>query len=273
MRKGKSIVSGSQGPPPGNDNKSLPVMVIGRNCLREVLKHAPQRLKQVLVARYKGQRPEQGYAQLLASLEEHKIPVEFLDHEELSRRVNSYSHQSFAALLEPRVVPDWKSYLEDLGADEKEQAIVLALDAVTDPQNLGAILRTAECFAVDAVIWSKNRTAPLSPSVSKASAGASELLNCFELSNLSEGLRRLKSRNFWLVAAEAGLEAVPLEEFEFPAKCALVMGSEGEGISRLVQSLADYHVRISLFGKISSLNVSQAAAIMLHAYRSRFPCR
>lgn len=245
-------------------------LVMGRNCLKELLKYRPDALKQALVARYEGKnKPGEDYGALLKALHENEVPVRFVGGEELSALLGSSSHQSFGAVLNPGGPLSWKEYLAELSGEEP--CLVVLLDGVCDPQNVGAIVRAAECFGAGAIVWSHNRgPACHTPVISKSSAGASELAKCFEVANLAEALRRLKKQGFWVVGAEASAEAIKLNEFEFPPRCALVMGSEGQGLGALVQNLSDYLVSIPLCGKISSLNVSQAASIMLYAYRGQF---
>jgi 23S rRNA (guanosine2251-2'-O)-methyltransferase len=257
---GRAVEPRAKLPAPG-------ALIMGRNCLREVLKWAPERLIQVFAVGAGGNKVQGDFGRLLDSLQEQGVEVSWVREEELSSLLNSASHQGVAAAVRPRVGPDWRDFVEQSAGTE--QSLVLALDEVNDPHNLGALLRTAECFSVNAVIWSKNRSASVSPVVTKASAGASELVNYFEVPNLAQALRGLKAQGFWIVAADTGHDAVSLREFEFPDKCALVMGSEGEGIGRLIMSLADYHVCIPLSGRVTSLNVSQAAAVLLYGYRNR----
>jgi 23S rRNA (guanosine2251-2'-O)-methyltransferase len=148
-------------------------------------------------------------------------------------------------------------------AQSRQSLRILALDGIVDPHNFGAVLRAAECFGVDAVVWSKNRSAPLGPVVSKVSVGASELLPLCPVSNLHRVLELLKKHGVWLVGALLKPDAIGLDSFEFPDKSAVIMGSEGEGIQQLIERSLDFHVMIRMDGAISSLNVSQATAVIL----------
>jgi 23S rRNA (guanosine2251-2'-O)-methyltransferase len=134
---------------------------------------------------------------------------------------------------------------------------------------MGAILRLAECFQVDAVMSSKNRGVDITPTVSKASSGASELVPIVMVSNLADSILRLKDEGYEVVIADANPKASSLLTFEFPKKCAFILGSEGEGFRKRIHDLADYSIYIPMQGKISSLNVSQAAAICLFTWRSK----
>jgi 23S rRNA (guanosine2251-2'-O)-methyltransferase len=135
---------------------------------------------------------------------------------------------------------------------------------VYDPQNLGALMRAAECFGAAAMVWSRNRGCGLTPVVTKASVGASELLDLIEVSNLADAIRRFKDAGYWIVAADMDPQAEDLQTFQFPAHTVLVMGSEGSGLRELTRRSADSLVRIVTPGRIGSLNVSQATAVILH---------
>lgn len=154
---------------------------------------------------------------------------------------------------------------------EAESALVLLLDHIEDPQNFGAILRSADVFACDLVIAPKRRSAPLSEAAVRASAGAAAHVPLAWVPNLAEALRRLKKAGFWSYAADMGGE--PLPAAELPAKTALVLGNEGEGVSKLVGEECDGSLAIPQAGHVDSLNVSAAAAVLLYEYRRSRPAR
>ncbi len=239
-------------------------LVMGRNCLRELLQHDPKRIIKVWVATGSGGADKMA---LLEEIRTRGISYEEVSAEELSCLVQSDSHQSFVASIVERPQRDIKSFIKD--SEENSGGLVLALDSIMDPQNLGALLRAAECFGVDAVIWSKNRGCSSTPVVSKASAGASELVDCYSISNLAETLRQLKQAGYWIVVADVGEGTVSLNDFDAPAKLVLVLGSEGSGVQPLVKKLSDFRVRIPQSGRIDSLNVSQAGAVLLYCLAGR----
>ena len=177
----------------------------------------------------------------------------------------SDSHQAVMAVLKEKPQVTLKEFVHS--HNDTDRSLVLLLDDIQDPQNLGSILRAAECFAVDLVIYSKNKGSSITAAVTKASVGASELLKIMPVSNLVDVLRKLRNAGFWLITADADLNGSKLADFRFPLKSVIVLGSEGRGVQPLIKKEADFSVYIELFGKISSLNVSQAAAIMLNAYR------
>ncbi len=242
-------------------------LIMGRNCVSEVLRHCPSRLRRVFLAEQlresDGRGGESRRGTLKSEIERARVSISEVSRHELDAMVGSDSHQGIVAEVSPRQMLS----LDDLRqqAESRESLRILALDGVLDPQNFGAILRAAECFGIDAVLWSKNRCAPIGPVVSKASVGASELVPLCAVSNLHQALESLKRAGVWLAGAVVAPDATSVERFEFPRKCAIVMGSEGEGIQPLIEKTLDFRLFISMRGVVSSLNVSQATALMLHA--------
>jgi 23S rRNA (guanosine2251-2'-O)-methyltransferase len=147
--------------------------------------------------------------------------------------------------------------------------LLLALDGVEDPQNLGALLRVADGAGVDGVILTERRSAPLSPVAVKASAGATEHLRIARVVNLVRALEDLKRQNIWVIGLdERG--ASDYDQFNFSGDCVLVLGREGAGLHDLVRRTCDHLLRIPLSGGVSSLNVSAAGAVVLYeAFRQR----
>jgi 23S rRNA (guanosine2251-2'-O)-methyltransferase len=220
-------------------------IILGKRALAEVVRSNPERIIEVLTL---------------------SDPAEFLEMGVKARKVSKSTlteisgtehHQGVVAQVIRRPSLPLSAFFD--------KQLILALDGVIDPQNMGAILRTAEGFGVDGVIWSKNRCCGLTPAVSKASAGASELIPFAEVSNLAEALRTLKDEGFWVAVADMeGNEGV-----KFPDKLVLVMGSEEKGVQPLIRKMADYLVAISMRGQITSLNVSVATAVFLDRFYRR----
>jgi len=197
----------------------------------------------------------------------HSCPVDFISRHEMEELSGSTAHQSFAALLHPRSFMNLHDLLEN--EKSREKSLLVFLDEIFDPHNLGAILRASECFSASAVVWSKNRGADLSATAAKSSAGASELLSLCKVSNLVSAIRDCKDAGFWVVTADNTETADSLGSFQFPEKTLLVLGSEGRGLKALIKKEADFSLKIPLSGQLDSLNVSQAAAVLLHAYRQQ----
>lgn len=266
-RRGKPQAAPRQERP--RENTAIDRLVIGRNTLRELLRHAPERIERVLCAESRGESSSRD--QLLAEIAERGIRVERCAPERLSLLAGTDGHQGFAAQLRPEPQLSLKDFLDAYA--NQAGATVLVLDSVEDPHNVGALLRAAECFGVDAVVLSRNRGSPITPAVRKASVGASELVPIIEVPNLVEALRKIKEAQFWVVGAEMGEQAQPVAAFDFAPRTALVLGSEGSGMRALTKSELDFSIKIPLYGRIDSLNVSQAAAVLLYALRQHQPAR
>ena len=239
-------------------------LVMGRNCIEELVAHSPERLQEVYLAS-SGDEPSRGpdrRASLFEQIQSLGVRTVQRTRRELDQLVGSDSHQGVVARVSPRPMLEVDDLLELVRSSKFVR--VLALDGVIDPQNFGTLLRAAECFGVDAVVWSKNRAAPIGPVVSKVSVGASELVPLCAVSNLHRVLEQMKQAGAWLVGAILAEDATSLDSFEFPERCILVMGSEAEGVQQLIERSLDFKVSIPMSGAISSLNVSQATAVMLN---------
>ncbi|MEK0085519.1 23S rRNA (guanosine(2251)-2'-O)-methyltransferase RlmB [Benzoatithermus flavus] len=173
-------------------------------------------------------------------------------------------HQGLALGVEP--LPECSP--DELGRDPAAPSLVLALDQVNDPRNLGAILRTAAALGVEGVILPQRRSAELGGACAKAASGALDLLPIVEVVNLARTLGELKERGYWLVGLDA---AGPqrLEELDLPSRVVLVLGSEGEGLRRLVADACDFLARLEIDPRMESLNVSVAAGIALYVLARR----
>ena len=232
-------------------------LVIGNRAVMEVLHHKAKHISVLYLA--KGEKLLSDDIRKMVN--ETKIKVETLSKDELTALTGTDSHQGIGALMKGESRLSLDEFI--IKAKREERSFMVALDSIFDPQNLGAILRASECFGASAVMWSKNRGADLTPSATKASAGASELMDIIKVSNLAESLTLLRGAGFEIVAADAAVDATPLNQFRFDKKTVLILGSEGEGIRPLLLKLADHKVYIPMQGKIDSLNVSQAAATIL----------
>jgi 23S rRNA (guanosine2251-2'-O)-methyltransferase len=172
-------------------------------------------------------------------------------------------NQGVAAQLKPR--RDWT--LKDLLATNP--SLLVALDSIMDPQNLGAILRSAEVAGCEGAIVPEHRSAPLSPAAVKASSGATELLRIARVSGMPSAVAEVKRSGIWCVALDPRGE-IPAWEFDFTQRVCIVVGSEGEGVHRLVKERCDARVRLPVAGHIASFNASAAAAALLYeAMRQR----
>lgn len=190
---------------------------------------------------------------------------------DLDREVGNEHHQGVIAWVAAPEYADADDLLQSIAAHvgQKPEPLVLVLDGIEDPRNLGAILRTAECAGTAGAFIPERRAAGLNETVAKASAGAIEYLPVARVTNLSVLIRQLKERNVWVVGAAADAE-MSYADWDWTRPSALVLGGEGAGLHRLVRENCDGLVRIPVHGKIESLNVSVAAGIILYeALRQR----
>lgn len=242
---------------------SDPNLLIGRRALQEVLKHAPERVQSIHLR--KGVKLSADLKLLIDQAILAKVLVEHIDEASFSVLCNSDSAQGIAARLNENAECDLAHLLEVLKASpSKDGGVILVIDQVVDPQNFGALLRTAEAFSVAGVIVTKRRTSPLNEVVRKASAGASELLPIVWVNNLHQTLGVLREAGVWVVGASLSHTAIPLRKADLPYPLALVVGSEGEGLRKLSESDCDVLLKIEMTGKMQSLNVAQATAVLLY---------
>jgi len=181
---------------------------------------------------------------------------------QLDRRSDGERHQDVLAEFTPANIHgerDLDRVLDAITGDP----LILVLDGVQDPHNLGACLRTAEAAGVHGVVLPKDRSAPLTPVARRAASGAAEVLPIFLVTNLARVLERLKQRGIWLAGTTDQAES-DLYGSDLTGPLALVVGSEGQGMRRLTAELCDYRLRIPMAGTVSSLNVSVAAAVCLY---------
>ncbi len=198
---------------------------------------------------------------ILAQASRKAIPVAFKDRPYLDKMAGCKSHQGIVALCEAYAY----AKLDDIinNCPKSGGNLVLALDGITDPQNLGALIRTANCLGVDGVIIPENRAAAVTAAVIKASAGAAGRMPVARVANLSRTIEYLQEKGFWIYGADAD-GSLEVEKFDDNGHVALVMGGEGKGLSALIRKKCDFLVSIPMVGTVGSLNVSVAAGIILY---------
>lgn len=236
-------------------------LVMGKNCIHEVWLSQKKRIRRLYTSLNLSRNVEPWIAEMARCVE-----TQIVSEEQLSRLVRSDSHQQMVAELTPRPGLCLDDFLA--ASTHKEKSLVLLLDSIFDPQNLGALLRAAECFGVDAVVWSKNRGVDITPVVTKASVGASELVPLIKVSNLAQTAERLRKHDYQILAAALGDGAIPLDSYARHDKVVLMVGSEGRGLQPLLLKTADQILFIPMQGRIQSLNVSQATSIFLERLAS-----
>lgn len=239
--------------------------LFGINPVLEALR-AGRPVQRLLIAEQR--RHDRGVNEILKLARERCIEVRAVPRDELSRAAANAAHQGVVAYAASRVYSSLDEILK-LPAQKGEPALLLVLDGVEDPRNLGAILRTADAAGVHGVIIPDRRAAGLTETVAKASAGALEYVPVVKVVNIANTLEDLKEAGLWVAGADAGGE-MAYWDADLLGPTALVLGGEGKGVRRLVREKCDYVVSIPLLGRISSLNVSAAAAILLYeAVRQR----
>jgi 23S rRNA (guanosine2251-2'-O)-methyltransferase len=227
---------------------------IGRlNPLIEVLKSSPNRINKILIQEGKKQKKIDEIIQLAKAKQ---IPFLFVPRQRLGNI--DRNHQGAVALISPKEF----SSLDDIFVSDRIPFLLL-LDGIKDPQNLGAIIRTAEGAGVDGIILPERRSVGLSETVSLVSAGALEYLKVARVKNLARAMDDLRDRGIWLVGAEGGQKEL-WDEFDYKLPIGLVLGSEGKGLRPLIRKKCDKILSIPLLGRMTSLNVSAAASIFLY---------
>ena len=231
-------------------------LICGINPVLEALIAESRHFDRLLIA--KGVRNRR-IEEAIAKAGRQGIPLRFESRETLDRLSGSIPHQGIIAVVSAKPVMAIETVLEQA----HKPGLVVVLDGVEDPRNLGAILRTAEGAGADGVVLPERHSAGLSETVSRASAGALEHVKVARVGNVAQSLETLKARDYWVVGFDAsGTER--WDAVDYKRNVALVLGGEGRGIRRLVRERCDHLVSIPLFGHVASLNVSVAAAVALY---------
>ncbi|QLF92824.1 23S rRNA (guanosine(2251)-2'-O)-methyltransferase RlmB [Pseudomonas sp. ABC1] len=238
--------------------------IYGLHAVEALLRQHPKRVKQVWLAEGRGDPRAQA---LLALAEQARVRVGQCERREMDAWVEGV-HQGVVAEVSPSQV--WGEAMLDELLDRAESVpLLLVLDGVTDPHNLGACLRTADAAGALAVIVPKDKSATLNATVRKVACGAAEVVPLVAVTNLARSLERLQQRGLWVVGT-AGEAEQELYEQDMTGPTVLVMGAEGKGMRRLTREHCDYLVRLPMSGSVSSLNVSVATGVCLfEALRQR----
>ena len=252
---------------PGPSSRERVTEIFGVNPVLEALRAAARPIQEITVA--DGTRDAR-LRDLIELARAQGIPVHHASRISLDRMTGNARHQGVVARVAAARYADAEDLLDSVTSGDRERApLFVILDGVEDPHNLGAVLRTAECAGLDGVFIPERRAAGLTDTVAKASAGAVEHVPVARVTNLSRLIDQLKERNVWVIgaAAEAGTNYT---EWDWTRASALVMGSEGAGLHRLVRERCDALVKIPVLGHIESLNVSVATGVILYeAVRQR----
>ncbi len=231
-------------------------LICGRNAVRELLLSGRD-IEKIYIQ--SGDR-EGSVNQLIGMAAERKITIVERSRTALDELTGGARHQGIAAIAAERNYSSVEEIL-DYAKERGEKPFIIIADGVEDPHNLGAIIRSAECLGAHGIIIPKRRAVGLTATVAKASAGAIEHMRVARVTNLAAAIDKLKEEGLWLYAADMGGESY--WQTDLSGAVALVVGSEGSGVSRLVKEKCDFTVSIPLFGNINSMNVSCAAAVIM----------
>ena len=234
-------------------------IIYGINPVAEALKVESCQIVKIAVSRETGKEPLQTILELAARK---KIPVAFQEKRDIEKLVGHRSHQGIVGLCKTFVYADLDQIIANRHQDFRHHLILL-LDGITDPHNLGALIRTAHCFGVNGVIIPVNRSASVNAAVVKVSAGAALYMPVARVINLVRTIDDLKEKGFWIYGAEAA-SGRNMNCTTYHGDVGLVMGSEGGGLRAIVRKKCDFLLSVPMIGKIDSLNVSVAAGIILN---------
>ncbi len=238
------------------------MLIYGRNPVLEALQSG------AVLRVYAADGIEKSFAKELEILcQSADVGLEWYPRIELDQAVKTTQHQGVVAELEEAVWSELEDCFE-LAKTRQEELLLILLDGITDPHNFGAIIRSAEVLGAHGVVVEERRSAPLSPTVIKASAGATAHLPLVQIKNLPRLIDQLKEQNIWVYGA-AGEAQTTIAKLDFNRSIALIIGSEGDGLRRLVREKCDELLKIETRGKVQSLNASVAAAILIHEIVSR----
>lgn len=228
--------------------------VYGKNVVKQLL-NDHKKIYEILMA--EGSKD----AALEAEIKGAKIPLKVMGKKKMDSLLQAQNHQGIAALIDDYKTYELEELLETIPRDKTP--LLVMLDGLEDPHNLGAILRTCDCVGVDGVIIGKHRNVKLTPTVAKVSTGAIDTVKVSMVTNLAQSIKYLKKQGYWIVGADLD-KSRDYREGQYDVPLVLVVGSEGFGISSLVKKNCDYCVRLPMCGSVTSLNASVATGILLY---------
>lgn len=236
------------------------IYIYGKNPVREALTEKPEKVDKIFVRDSLHDHQVSGIMEMASS---HRIPVSHVPGSKLHELVGSVNDQGVVALMSAIAYREFGEWLEE--ADTDAYPAILLLDEITDPHNVGAILRTAAAADINAVLVPKHRQAPVNATVYKASAGTAGRIPVVRMGNLNQSILKLKDAGFWIAGLDAGGDR-PLWELEVDRPLAFVIGSEGGGIRRKTLEHCDYRISIPMSNRVESLNASVSAALVCYEW-------
>lgn len=232
-------------------------MVAGRNAVMEALKGS-RSVNKLMIA---NGSTEGSIKEIIAVAKEKGVNIQYCDRSKLDSIARGIRHQGVLAQVAPVQYAELEDILQ-VAKDRNEPPFIVLLDELEDPHNLGAILRTADAAGVHGVLIPKHRSCPLSATVAKTSAGAVEHVPVARVGNLVQTIKKLKQEGLWVAAAD--MDGKDYYDTDLTGPLLLIIGSEGQGVGRLVKEQCDFVVRIPMVGKINSLNASVAGSILMY---------
>lgn len=244
-------------------------MLYGRNAIRETLRAGRRSFQRLLVSA--GAQETGTLGEVIKLAEKVRVPVMRIDRKELDRRLRDINHQGVALECGDYPYTELDACLA-LAEERNEPALLLVLDHLQDPQNVGTLLRTAEVVGAHGVIIPGRRAAEITPAVVNASSGATEHLRIAVVPNLAQSIELIQKAGVWVVGVEDDERAQEFDRVDLNLPLALVLGAEGPGLARLTRERCDFLIKLPMSGVIASLNVAVAGSIALYqAWRARRP--
>ncbi len=200
---------------------------------------------------------------VIAMAEEFNLPIQRVQRRILDDLANNGNHQGLVLRVGPFPYCDMEDILS-LAASKSEKPFILLLDLLKDPQNVGSLIRVSDAVGIHGIVIQERRSVAVTPAVVNASSGAVEHINVAQVSNLVNAMKWLKENDVWLVGLDVGPNIPPLDKTDLNMSLALVVGSEGEGLRRLVRDTCDLLLTLPMRGEVGSLNVATAGAIALY---------
>lgn len=237
----------------------------GIHAVQAALDYSPGKIIKVWVD---GQRDDKRLGKIIANLDALGVVAEKSDRKKLDKLITGHNHQGIVAeVLMPEILGE--SDLKEAILTLEKTALLLVLDNVQDPHNLGACLRTADAAGVQGVIITKDNSSGITPTVCKVASGAAETVPVYQVTNLARTLRWLKEQGVWIMGAAAETGQM-LYQADLSLPLAIVIGAEGSGLRRLTKEQCDFLIKIPMLGQVESLNLSVATGVMLYeAIRQR----
>lgn len=248
-------------------------LVYGIHAAKQILNCKAQDVFEVFIqAKQAAAAPSPAIQELVTLVQELGLPLSWLEKNKLDQWTDNASHQGVVLRCktpQAKTEKEFDVFLAEL-MNQNKAPLILVLDNVTDPHNLGACLRTAAAAGVDAVVFPRDNSAGLNATVRKVAAGAADILNIFSVTNLARSLDKLKEQGVWIVGTALSESAKNIYQMDLKGPLAIVMGSEGQGLRRLTQEKCDFVAYVPMAAQMQSLNVSVATGVCLfEALRQR----